>query len=282
MSNLDHLSIFGSTGFVASNFISQNCLNFPSHKCIKISRESRTPESNKILYFISTVDNYNVNNDLHIDIDTNLKVLMDTLSNCKDKNVEFNFISSWFVYGKSRLPAREIDHCDPQGFYSITKRCAEQMLISFCETFNIKYRILRLCNVIGTGDKKISPKKNAIQFMINLLKENKPVSLYEGGYVLRDVMHVKDVCTAIDLVISKGKLNEIYNIGSGKGQSVREIIEIAKKQLKSSSNLITIDTPKFHQQVQARDFYLDVSKLKDLGFNQSINIEQSIKELCDH
>ena len=271
------LSIYGSSGFVGGNF---NRL-FPGHSLIY--REDREPETTDILYFISTTHNYHVYEDVTLDVETNLKVLCEVLDKCRERGpITFNFISSWFVYGKSRLPAREIDHCDPQGFYSITKRCAEQMLISFCETFNIKYRILRLCNVIGTGDKKISPKKNAIQFMINLLKENKPVSLYEGGYVLRDVMHVKDVCTAIDLVISKGKLNEIYNIGSGKGQSVREIIEIAKKQLKSSSNLITIDTPKFHQQVQARDFYLDVSKLKDLGFNQSINIEQSIKELCDH
>ena len=205
---------------------------------------------------------------------------MDVLSNCKDKNIEFNFISSWFVYGKSRLPARETDYCDPQGFYSITKRCAEQMLISFCETFGIKYRILRLCNVVGSGDKKISAKKNAIQFMINLLKENKDVSLYESGYVLRDVMHIKDICKAIDLVLAKGKLNEIYNIGSGIPQSIREIVEIAKKTLNSSSKLVTIDTPEFHKQVQARDFYLDVSKLKKLGFNQSINIEKTVKELC--
>ena len=206
---------------------------------------------------------------------------MDVLSNCKEKNIEFNFISSWFVYGKSRLPARETDYCDPRGFYSITKRCAEQMLISFCETFGVKYRILRLCNVVGNGDKKISSKKNAIQFMINLLKENKDVPLYESGYVLRDVMHIKDVCKAIDLVLAEGGLNEIYNIGSGVPQSIREIVEIAKKTLNSSSNLITIDTPKFHNQVQSRDFYLDTSKLKSLGFEQSINIKESIKELCN-
>ena len=93
-------------------------------------------------------------------------------------------------------------------------------------------------------------------------------------------MHIKDICKAIDLVLAKGKLNEIYNIGSGIPQSIREIVEIAKKTLNSSSKLVTIDTPEFHKQVQARDFYLDVSKLKKLGFNQSINIEKTVKELC--
>jgi len=276
----EKLSIFGSTGFIGSNFIASNSLNFPTHKCISMKRNAKESESKKILYLISTIDNYNVQNDLHIDINTNLKKLMDVLENCKGKDVEFNFISSWFVYGNTRLPAREIDYCDPKGFYSITKRCAEQLLISFCETFDIKYRILRLCNVYGDGDLKSSSKKNAIQYMINLLKKNEPINLYEGGYVLRDLMHVSDICKAIDLVLSKGNYNEIYNIGSGTPTSVFEIIDLAKNYLNSSSKIKSIDTPKFHTQVQARDFYLDCSKLKNLGFKQSINIKKGIKMLC--
>lgn len=273
----ENLSVFGPRSFIGSNFIK---LNKSLNNCISIKRDSRVPKSKKILYFISTVDNYNVNNDLKIDIDTNLNVLMEVLENCKDKDIEFNFISSWFVYGNSRLPAREIDYCDPKGFYSITKRCAEQLLISFCETFGVNYRILRLCNVYGNGDSKISSKKNAIQYMVNLLKKDEPVNLYEGGHVLRDLMHVSDVCKAIDLVLSKGNLNEIYNIGSGVPTSVFEIIDLAKNHLGSSSKIEPIDTPKFHTQVQARDFYLDCSKLKNLGFQQSINIKKGIKMLC--
>ena len=67
----ENLSIFGSTSFIGSNFIK---LNKSLNNYISIKRDSRAPESKKILYFISTVDNYNVNNDLKIDIDTNLKI----------------------------------------------------------------------------------------------------------------------------------------------------------------------------------------------------------------
>ena len=91
------------------------------------------------VYFISTVDNYNVHTDMHIDINTNLNVLMDVLKSFRESSPDavFNFISSWFVYGNVPLPAKEDSHCNPRGFYSITKRAAEQMLISYCETFGL-------------------------------------------------------------------------------------------------------------------------------------------------
>lgn len=270
------ISIFGGTGFVGGNFFSAY-----SSECEKVERDSRFPLSKKILYFISTVDNYNIKKDSHVDVDTNLKILLEVLDNCRDNDYEFNFISSWFVYGNARLPAREIDHCDPKGFYSITKRCAEQLLISFCETFGVKYRILRLCNVYGEGDGKVSAKKNAIQYMIGKLKNNEDIDLYEGGYILRDLMHVSDVCRAIKLVISEGDCGEIYNIGSGNPVSVREIMEIAQTSLKSLSSLNTVPTPSFHKQFQCRDFYLDVQKLKNLGFKQQISLKEGIQELCN-
>ena len=77
------------------------------------------------------------------------------------------------------------------------------LLISFCETFNVKYRILRLANVYGTEDNETTGKKNALGFLIGLLKENKAINLYDGGDVLRDYMHVEDICSAIKLVMEK-------------------------------------------------------------------------------
>lgn len=268
-------SVYGGTGFVGGTF----CKMFYD-SVLKIPREEREPETDKIIYFISTVDNYNVHTDLHIDIDTNLKVLMDVLDYCKEEDVTFNFISSWFVYGRTRLPARETDICDPTGFYSITKRTAEQLLISFCETYDVKYRILRLCNVYGYGDKKSSAKKNAIQYMIDLIKNGEDINLYEGGYVLRDLMHVDDVCRAIKLVCDRGEKNSIYNIGSGQPTAIRAIMEKARYELNSPSKFKNIETPKFHDIVQSRDFYMDVSKLKSLGFEQKISLDEGIKQLC--
>ena len=269
------ISVFGSTGFISSRYCS-----LYSDKVIKIDREDRIPKSKNILYFISTVDNYNVHTNITLDVETNLKVLCEVLDFCRDSNTVFNFISSWFVYGETELPAKEEYYCKPTGFYSITKKTAEDLLISFCKTYGVKYRILRLCNVYGPGDSKVSKKKNAIQYMINLLKEDSEVSLYDDGTPIRDLMHRDDVCSAIDLVLEKGELNTVYNIGSGHPTTVRDIIQMAKQILQSKSQITSIETPEFHSIVQTKNFWMDTTRLQSLGFSQKITLEQGIKELC--
>ena len=154
-----HASALGS-GFIGSHFLSLYKDN------LKISREERKPLTKDILYLISTVHNYHIYDDMNLDVNTNLKVLCEVLENCKEKDITINFISSWFVYGKSeKLPVKETDICFPSGFYSITKKCAEDLLISFCQTFKINYRIIRLCNVLGANDKGASRKKKCINMV---------------------------------------------------------------------------------------------------------------------
>ena len=93
----------------------------------------------------------------------------------------------------------------------------------------MRYRILRLCNVIGHGDTKATKQKNAITWMIKEIKNHNDLKVYDNGSHTRDIMHVTDVCRAIKLVMEKGKLNEIYNIGSGKETSVKEVLDLASE-----------------------------------------------------
>ena len=270
------LSIFGSSGFIGSNFSDM----FPDN--ILISREEREPLSNEILYLISTVDNYNIYKDISLDVKTNLTILCEVLNYCKKKDIVFNFISSWFVYGKlDLLPAKENYKCDPRGFYSITKKCAEDLLISFSETFDIKYRIIRLANVLGKGDKNFSCKKNALTWMLNKLKNNETIDLYDNGDPIRDIIHVNDACRAIELICRKGNLNEIYNVGSGNPITIGDFINTARYKLQSNSKINYIDAPSFHSQVQSRDFYMDIQKIKSLGFNINYSFDEIINELCN-
>ena len=270
------INVYGSTGFVGSRF----CNLYPDKVYHQLREERKPKSSDDILYFISTVDNYNVKSDITLDVETNLKVLCEVLDYCRESNRTFNFISSWFVYGKSELPAKETYPCNPTGFYSITKKCAEDLLISFCKTYNMNYRILRLSNVMGGGDGKVSAKKNALSYMIDLLRKDEDVYLYDNGTPLRDIMHVDDICEAINLVCDKGKVNEIYNIGSGHPTRIYDIISLAKHYLNSRSKIKSREAPDFHKLVQAKDFYLDVTKLRSLGFKKRISTSEIVKELC--
>lgn len=271
---MNKISVFGATGFIGGTFC-----NLYSTEVINIPRDQREPLSNNILYFISTTTNQNVFTDLKQDIHTNLDVLVEVLSHCKKNNIIFNFISSCFVYGNNVINAKETDECNPTGFYSITKRCAEQLLISFCKTFNVSYRILRIGNVYGL-DKTISLKKNVLGYFIQTLKQNKTIELYDGGNYLKDYMYVNDVCRAIKLIIEKGDINEIYNISAGSPRQFRSIIEQAKDILKSKSNIINAPIPIEQKYIQAKNITLNNDKLISLGFSPSISFDEGLKNLC--
>lgn len=269
------IQVFGGSGFVGSEFVktTDNCL---VNKRDDYTVDEKTTE---VVYFISTVTNYNVKVNPYIDIETNLITLMRVLEQCKDKNLTFNFISSWFVYGNTEMPAKEESYCNPNGFYSITKRCAEQLLISYCQTFGIKYRILRLANVAGYGDKGASPKKNALQHLINELKEGRDINVYVGGDMYRDYIHVKDVAKAIRLIMQKGETDTIYNVGNGIPLLFKDMITYAKELIGGNGKLNSIDIPEFHKTVQVKSMWIDNTKIRKLGYEPNYDMKSIIEDM---
>ncbi len=273
------VSVYGGTGFVGGTY-----MKLYGDDAVLIPRDQNTPMSNDILYFISTSHNYHIFTEPQKDINTNLNKLIDVLEECRKTRPDatFNFISSWFVYGMNcTLNTKESDLCDPRGFYSITKRAAEQMLVCYCQTMGIKYRILRLTNMIGTGDLGVSAKKNALQHMIGLIRNNEPVKLYDNGTNVRDFMDVEDACRAIRVCITSAPTEEIINISNSEPSRIGDIIRYAKSKLNSSSELISIETPHFHRVVQVKDVCLNNDKLRSYGYSPSINTMQAVDRILD-
>lgn len=258
------VNVFGK-GFVGSHF----CTMFPA---ISNERNDYVPKTNNVFYTISTTDNYNIFTDPHLDIDTNLNVLINVLKNCRNKDITFNFASSWFVYGYGKV-ADENTYCEPKGFYSITKRTAEQLLIEYCETFGIKYRILRFANVLGKGDTNFSAKKNVLTHMINELKNDKEIILYNNGEFFRNYIHVSDLCNAVKLIMDVGQVNSIYNIGNNKPTLFKDAIFYAAEKLGKLQRVRT------STDCDIASFYMNCEKLSKLGFSPKYTIENIIDEL---
>lgn len=258
------VNLFGK-GFIGSRYAEM-------YNCVVNERNDLNPKLENILYMISTTDNYNICINPYIDIDTNLTTLMRVLENCKNKNITFNFISSWFVYGDSPLPCREDSPCNPKGFYSITKRTAELLLIEYCEEHKINYRILRLANVLGPNDSNASPKKNVLTYIANRLQNNLDVELYDCGDFYRDYVHVDDVCRAIHLVAHTGDINTIYNIGNNNAIKFKDAVNYLVTQTKSKSIIINIEA-------NVSDMSLDCSKLFDLGYQPNHTIDTMLDSL---
>lgn len=259
------VNLFGK-GFVGGHFSNM----FPT---IVNDRNDYIPKTNNIFYTISTIDNYNIHTDPHLDINTNLNVLVSVLENCKNKDIIFNFASSWFVYGDTSDAAYEDSYCKPKGFYSITKRAAEQLLIEYCNTFNIKYRILRFSNVLGKNDTKASKKKNIVTYMINELKNDRDVILHGNGEFYRDYIHVSDLCKAVKLIMDNGEINSIYNIGSGQSTLFKDVIFYAAEKLDKK------DKVKLVEGKPTSSLYLNCDKLFKLGFTPKLTIKNMVDEL---
>ena len=274
---VEQISLYGSTGFIGSNFGKLESL-----KIDKVDRNNPNPKFQDVIYTIGTTDNYNIFENPKLDIETNLIKLIEDLEILRKKFgiFTFNYLSSWFVYGDSKpLPYSISNNCNPKGFYSISKFAAEKFLISYCLTYKINYRILRLSNIYGINDQGISAKKNALQFLINRIKLNEKIDLYEGGNFLRDYLDVRDAVTAINLIVNNGELNKIYNVGSGKPTLFIDLMNKAKEIFNSSSEFAHIETPEFHRIVQVKDAYLDISDLSDLGFVPKYDIMHEIINL---
>jgi len=279
------VSIYGGHGFVLGEF----CRQFPDIS-VRVPKEQLEPITPNILYGISTTDNYNVFENPTLDIETNLIHLMEVLDACHKKygnKFEFTFISSWIVYGKpefpmvENFPIHEEAPCHPTGFYSITKYAAEMLLQSYCDTFQIKYRILRLANVLGHRDKGVSKKKNALQYLIDKLAHNEDIELYDGGKFYRDYIDVRDCARAIRLVMESGT-EKIYNISNGASHLFKDLIDHVVKYSGTRGNVWEmVHKPEFHSVVQSKDVFLSNEKLKGLGYSPKYTIQETLEEIVD-
>ena len=268
------ISLFGK-GFIGGKFAEM----YPE-KTEVVERSARYAPTENILYMRSTIHNYHPKEgDLFLDVDTNLTHFLSVLEANSGRDITFNLVSSWFVYGNTTLPANEeSSYCDPKGFYSITARAREQLLISYAETFGVKYRILRLGNVIGVGDKKASPKKNALQWMVRELAQGRDVHLYESDGI-RDYIDVRDCVKAINIILEDGELNTIYNVSNGQGLRISRLLDVAKTASGHKAKVRKQKVPEFHKKVQTSTMWLDTTKLKELGYEKEYDIETTIQNL---
>jgi len=247
---MNSVSLFGSTGFIGTAYT-----NFSKNQVDCVDRDNPNPRFTEVVYALGTTDNYNVFEKPFLDVESNiLKLISDLeLLRLKFGTFSINYLSSWFVYGDSNKPPfRENQYCQPRGFYSISKLSAEMFLKSYCETYGIKYRILRLSNVYGKGDSRASKKKNALQYLIAEIKAGRDVEVYEGGDFLRDYIDVRDVVRAIDLIVESQPSARIINVGTGNPTRFGDLLGKAKTVFASESKLIPISAPDFHRKVQVK------------------------------
>ena len=159
--------------------------------------------------------------------------------------------------------------------YSTSKASADLLVMAYYRTYGLPVTISRCSNNYGPYQ---FPEK-LIPLTIMKALNNEKIPVYGTGENVRDWIHVHDHNVGVDLIVRKGKVGEVYNLG---GHSERHNIDIVKtilKQMGKSEDLITfVEDRKGHDLRYA----IDSSKVeKELGWTRTYNFEDGIKETID-
>jgi len=163
----------------------------------------------------------------------------------------------------------------PNSPYSASKAGADLLVRSYVKTFNLPGIITRCCNNYGPYQ---FPEKLMPLFITNAL-DDKELPIYGDGLYVRDWIYVEDHCRAIDLVLHRGEIGEIYNISGNAEKTNLSITHTILHNLRKSESLIkhVKDRP-----AHDRRYALSAEKMrKDLGWTPEVSFEKGMKLTID-
>lgn len=198
----------------------------------------------------------------------------------KHGNVRFHQVSTDEVYGDLPLDQPDLLFTEDTPIktsspYSASKASADLLTLSYFRTYNLPITISRCSNNYGPYH---FPEK-LIPLMITRALDNQSLPVYGDGLNVRDWLYVEDHCKAIDMILRKGKLGEVYNVGGRNEKSNIEIVKLILKYLGRSESLIQyVGDRKGHD----RRYAIDPSRIsRELGWEPETRFENGIQITID-
>ena len=313
-----NLLVTGGCGFIGSNFINwiqkskkYNIINFDAmYYCASESNVNESIrnsqnyklikgnlcdknfvkyalEENKITHVVHFAAQSHVQNSFDDSLQFTHDNIVGThtlLEECRlyGKIERFIHVSTDEVYGESMLEENEQHKTEhsvlcPSNPYAATKAGAELIAQSYYHSYHMPIIITRGNNVFGPNQ---YPEKLIPRF-IKLLKEGFKVTIQGDGLCVRAFLHAEDTARAFEIILEKGVLGEIYNIGCDEFMeySVLEVAKILIKMIKD-----TDDYESWIEWIPDRPFndkryYISNQKLKNLGWEIKINFLDGLEEL---
>lgn len=202
-------------------------------------------------------------------------VLMDVCRKCGSKR--YHQVSTDEVYGDLPLDRPDLFFTEETPLhtsspYSASKASADLLVLAYHRTYGLPVTISRCSNNYGPYH---FPEKLIPLMIINALHDKK-LPVYGTGENVRDWLYVEDHCSAIDLIIRKGRVGEVYNIGGHNEKTNLEVVKTILKQLGKGEDLITFvkDRPGHD-----RRYAIDPAKIHcELGWLPQTNFAEGIKK----
>lgn len=211
-------------------------------------------------------------------IETNVQGTLNLLQASKEIGVErFLQVSTDEVYGSLGATGyfTETTPIQPNSPYSASKASADLLVRAYYETYKLPVLTTRCSNNYGPYQ---YPEK-LIPFFVSLLLKGEKVPVYGDGLNVRDWLYVYDHCEAIDVVLHKGKIGEVYNIGGHNEKTNMEITRLVLDAMgKDESSIKYVEDRLGHD----RRYAIDNTKIQtELGWEPSVTFEEGIKLTID-
>ena len=167
--------------------------------------------------------------------------------------------------------SKETDALDPRSPYSAAKAGGDLLARSYFVSYGLDAVITRGANTIGPYQ---YPEKVVPLFVTNAL-DGQPLPIYGQGVAVRDYVHVRDHCEAIDLALRQGQAGEIYNVGASRELNTIEVADRILALLgKPASLKRLVDDRPGHD----RRYSVDWSKIRALGWQPRRSLDQTFAQ----
>ena len=302
--------VTGGAGFIGSCFVRHELKKHPDYKIINIDaltycgnlENLKDVENNPNYTFVhGNICDRNLVRDLvkeadlvvnfaaesHVDnsikhpeifVETNVQGTLNLLQASKELGVErYLQVSTDEVYGTLGKTGYfyETTPLAPNSPYSASKASADMLVRAYRETYGLTTLNTRCSNNYGPYQ---YPEK-LIPFFISQLLKGEKVPVYGDGLNVRDWLYVYDHCEAIDVVLHKGKVGEVYNIGGHNEKTNMEITRLILDAMrKDESSIKYVEDRLGHD----RRYAISNDKItSELGWKPSLTFEEGIKITID-
>jgi dTDP-glucose 4,6-dehydratase len=203
------------------------------------------------------------------------QVLLDVTKNCGV--AKFLHVSTDEVYGSLGAEGKFVESTllHPNSPYSASKASSDLVALAYNHTFGLPVVVTRCSNNYGPYQ---FPEKLIPLMIVNALHD-KPLPVYGDGLNVRDWLYVEDHCAAIDAVLQRGVVGEVYNIGGNNEWKNIDIIRLLLAKLGKPESLIQFvkDRPGHD-----RRYAIDASKItRELGWSPSLTFDIGLGRTID-
>ncbi|PQM42493.1 trifunctional UDP-glucose 4 6-dehydratase/UDP-4-keto-6-deoxy-D-glucose 3 5-epimerase/UDP-4-keto-L-rhamnose-reductase RHM1-like [Prunus yedoensis var. nudiflora] len=281
-----NILITGAAGFIASHVCNRLIRNYPEYKIVVLDK----------LDYCSNLKNLHPSKS-----SSNFKFIKGTLAvltffaftknniygthvlleACKvtGQIKRFIHVSTDEVYGETDEDAvvgnHEASQLLPTNPYSATKAGAEMLVMAYGRSYGLPVITTRGNNVYGPNQ---FPEKMIPKFILLAMK-GKPLPIHGDGSNVRSYLYCEDVAEAFEVILHKGEVGHVYNIGTKKE---RRVVDVAKEicqlfSLNPDTQIKFVENRPFNDQ----RYFLDDQKLKNLGWSERTSWEEGLRKTMD-